>query len=48
MYTKDILEIDLKRHPIMLINEDLDSAKATNIPQVKIDSFENAVKIQTF
>jgi hypothetical protein len=39
-----ILGLDLKRHPIMIINEELDNAKPSNIPQVKIDSFENAVK----
>ena len=40
----NILELDLKRHPIMIINEELDNVKPTNIPQVKIDSFENSVK----
>jgi hypothetical protein len=40
----NILELDLKRHPIMIINEELDNVKPLNIPQVKIDSFENAVK----
>lgn len=40
----NILELDLKRHPIMIINEDLDNVKPLKIPQVKIDSFENAVK----
>ncbi|MBK8391989.1 MAG: hypothetical protein IPL23_23120 [Saprospiraceae bacterium] len=39
-----ILELDLKRHPIMIVNEELDNVKPSNIPQVKIDSFENAVK----
>jgi hypothetical protein len=39
-----ILELDLKRHPIMIINEELDNVKPSKIPQVKIDSFENAVK----
>jgi hypothetical protein len=38
------MELDLKRNPIMIINEELDNVKPTNIPQVKIDSFENAVK----
>ncbi|HMR90162.1 MAG TPA: hypothetical protein PKD51_18500, partial [Saprospiraceae bacterium] len=40
----NILELDLKRQPIMIINEELDNVKPSNIPQVKIDSFENAVK----
>ena len=40
----NILDLDLKRHPIMIINEELDNAKPSNIPQVKLDSFENAVK----
>ncbi len=40
----NIMELDLKRHPIMIINEELDNAKPSNIPRVKIDSFENAVK----
>ncbi|MCB9309830.1 MAG: hypothetical protein H6567_07230 [Lewinellaceae bacterium] len=45
MHTQNnILELDLKRHPIMIINEELDNVKPTNIPQVKIESFENAVK----
>lgn len=40
----NILDLDLKRHPIMIINEELDNAKPSNIPQVKLDSFEKAVK----
>jgi hypothetical protein len=45
MHTQNnIMELDLKRNPIMIINEELDNVKPTNIPQVKIDSFENAVK----
>lgn len=45
MHTQNnILELDLKRHPIIIINEELDNVKPTNIPQVKIESFENAVK----
>ena len=28
----------------MIVNEELDNVKPSNIPQVKIDSFENAVK----
>ena len=44
MHTKEILELDLKRHPIIIINEELDNARPSKIPQVKIDSFENAVK----
>ena len=45
MHTQNnIMELDLKRHPIMIINEELDNVKPSNIPQVKIDSFENAVK----
>lgn len=28
----------------MIINEELDRVKPKNIPQVKIDNFENAVK----
>ncbi len=45
MHTQNnILELDLKRHPIMIINEELDNIKPSNIPRVKIDSFENAVK----
>jgi hypothetical protein len=38
------MELDLKRNPIMIINEELDNVKPSKIPQVKIDSFENAVK----
>ena len=40
----NILNLDLKRHPIMIINEELDNVKPSNIPQVKLDSFEKAVK----
>ena len=40
----NIIDLDLKRHPIMIINEELDNVKPIKIPQVKIDSFENAVK----
>ena len=39
-----VLELDLKRHPIMIINEELDNVKPPKIPQIKIDSFENAIK----
>jgi hypothetical protein len=40
----NILDLDLKRHPIMIINEELDNVKPSNIPQAKLDSFEKAVK----
>lgn len=33
---------NLIKRPIMIINEELDNVKATNIPKVKIDSFKNA------
>lgn len=45
MHTQNnILELDLKKHPIMIINEELDNVKPSKIPQIKIDSFENAIK----
>ena len=40
----NILELDFKGHPIMIINEELYHVEPSNISQVKIDSFENAVK----
>jgi oligoribonuclease NrnB/cAMP/cGMP phosphodiesterase (DHH superfamily) len=44
MSAKDILELDLKKHPIIVIDESLDHIKKPNFSQAKIDGFENAVK----
>lgn len=39
-----MLELDLRRNPIMVINPGLHNIDKIDVPQFKIDSFENAVK----
>ncbi len=44
MIPSQIEALDTKRRPIIAINKKLNKSRNMEIPQFKIDSFENAVK----
>ena len=44
MKVQDILEMDLKRSPIIVIDESLDKHLDDEIPQYKIDSLIDSVR----
>lgn len=44
MKVKDILELDLKRNPIIVVDESLDKHLDDEIPQYKVDSLNDSLK----
>jgi hypothetical protein len=43
MKVKDLLELDLRRNPLITIDESLDKYSNDPIPQIKIDSCNDAI-----
>jgi hypothetical protein len=44
MKVKDLMELDLKRNPLITIDESLDKYSNDQIPQIKIDKCNDAIK----
>ncbi len=43
MKVKDLMELDLRRNPLITIDESLDKYSNDPIPQIKIDSCNDAI-----